>query len=318
MSRGSGVRAGGARASGARGGLRVPPPLMRLGVRQLGRRCLNPALSWQAQRTRLGRLDRPTRLPRGTDVTVQTIGGVRTEVVTAGVQHRAATVIHFHGGGYCLGSASTARSWAAHLSAQVGCKVALPEYRLAPEYRYPAALEDARSVVVALTGDPDAGSLVLSGDSAGGGLALAVALSMRDDGQDLPAGCILLSPWLDLGRDRGADPELVRRDLMLSPAWLDACARAYADPSSWSESLVSPLCATHAGLMPLLVQAGTDEILAPDADLLAASAAAAGVDVTYSRWPRMWHDFMLQPSMVATADSALAQAAWFVAKVTAS
>jgi len=80
---------------------------------------------------------------------------------------------------------------------------------------------------------------------------------------------------------------------------------------------VSPLCAPHAGLMPLLVQAGTDEILAPDADLLAASAGAAGVDVTYSKWPGMWHDFMLQPGMVATADSALAQAAWFVAKVTA-
>jgi epsilon-lactone hydrolase len=323
MSRGSGVRVSGApvsgaSAGGARGGLRVPPSLMRLGVRQLGRRCLNPALSWQVQRSRLELLDRPTRLPRGTKVTVQTIGGVRTEVVTAGVQHRAATVIHFHGGGYCLGSPSTARSWAAHLSAEAGCKVVLPEYRLAPEHRYPAALEDARSVVAALMGDQNAGSLVLSGDSAGGGLALALALSMRDDGQELPAGCILLSPWLDLGRDRGADPDLVRRDLMLSPAWLDACARAYADPSSWPEGLVSPLCAPHAGLMPLLVQAGTDEILAPDADLLAASARAAGVDVTYSRWPRMWHDFMLQPGMVATADSALAQAAWFVAKVTTS
>ena len=322
MSRGSGVRdsgvrVGGARASGARGGLRVPAPLMRLGVRQLGRRCLNPALSWQVQRRRLELLDRPARLPRGTDVTVQTIGGVRAEVVTAGVRHRAATVIHFHGGGYCLGSASTVRSWAAHLSAEVGCKVVVPEYRLAPEHRYPAALEDARSVVAALMGDPDAGSLVLSGDSAGAGLALALALSLRDDGQQLPAGCILLSPWLDLGRDRGADPDLVRRDQMLSPAWLDACARAYADPSCWTDGLVSPLCAPHAGLMPLLVQAGTDEILAPDADLLAASAGAAGVDVTYSKWPGMWHDFMLQPGMVATADSALAQAAWFVAQVTA-
>jgi acetyl esterase/lipase len=291
---------------------------MRLGVRQLGGRCLNPALSWQVQRSRLDMLDRPTRLPRGTDVTVQTIGGVRTEVVTAGAQGSAATVVHFHGGGFCLGSASTARSWAAHLSAEVGCKVVLPEYRLAPEHRYPAALEDARSVVDALMGDPETGSLVMSGDSAGGGLALALAVSMRDDDQKLPAGCILLSPWLDLGRDRSADPDLVRRDLMLSPAWLDACAHAYADPSSWSDGLVSPLCAPHAGLMPLLVQSGTDEILAPDADLLAASARAAGVDVTCSRWPRMWHDFMLQPGMVATADSALAQAAWFVSKVTAS
>jgi len=313
MSRGSGTRAG-----GARGGLRVPPVLMRLGVRQLGGRCLNPALSWQVQRSRLEMLDRTTRLPRGTDVSVQTISGIRSEVVTAGVQHRAATVIHFHGGGYCLGSASTVRSWAAHLSAEAGCKVVLPEYRLAPEHRYPAALEDARSVVAALMGDPETGSLVMSGDSAGGGLALALALSMRDAGQELPAGCILLSPWLDLGRDRSADQDLMRRDLMLSPAWLEACANAYADPSLWSDSLVSPLCAPHAGLMPLLIQSGTDEILAPDADLLAASAGAAGVDVTYSRWPRMWHDFMLHPGLVAAAESALDQAAWFVRRVTAS
>jgi acetyl esterase/lipase len=298
---------------------------MRLGVRQLGRRCLNPALPWQVQRSRLALLERAERLPRGTDVTVQTIGGVRAEVV--GAPDAARTVIHFHGGGYCIGSVGTVRPWAAYLSAAAGCRVVLPDYRQAPEYPFPAALEDARAVVAALTGEqltgqhttpePDAGSLVLSGDSAGGGLALALSLSMRDDGLELPAGCILLSPWLDLGRDRGADPDLVRRDAMLSPAWLDACARAYADPSSWSDSLVSPLCAAHAGLMPLLVQGGTDEILSPDSELLAASARAAGVDVTYSRWPRMWHDFMLQPGMLAAADSALAQAAWFVGKVTA-
>jgi acetyl esterase/lipase len=288
---------------------------MRVGVRQIGSRCLNPALSWQVQRSRLEQLGKTTRLPRGTDVTVQTIGGVRAEVVSAGAPDSAATVVHFHGGGYCVGSASTVRSWAAHLSAAVGCKVVLPEYRLAPDHRYPAGLDDARAVVAALTGETGAGALVLSGDSAGAGLALALSLSIRDDGRELPAGCILLSPWLDLGRDRHADADLVRRDLMLSPGWLDACARAYADPSSWSDSLVSPLCGSHAGLMPLLVQAGTEEILAPDADLLAASATAAGVDVTYSRWPRMWHDFMLQPGMLAAADSALAQAAWFVSKV---
>jgi epsilon-lactone hydrolase len=120
----------------------------------------------------------------------------------------------------------------------------------------------------------------LSGDSAGGGLALALVLSLRDEGQELPAGCILLSPWLDLGRDRRAVPDLVHRDV-------------------------------------LLIQAATDELLAPDAELLAASASAAGVDVTYTRWPRMWHDFVLQPGLLAAADSALAQAAWFVGQVTA-
>jgi acetyl esterase/lipase len=140
---------------------------------------------------------------------------------------------------------------------------------------------------------------------------------MRDAGKDLPAGCILLSPWLDLGRDRRSAADLVRRDVLLSPDWLDACARAYADPSAWTDPLVSPLRAAHSGLPPLLIQAATSELLAPDAALLAASASAAGVDVTYSRWPGLWHDFVLQPGLLSAADSALAQSAWFVRKVTA-
>jgi acetyl esterase/lipase len=193
----------------------------------------------------------------------------------------------------------------------------LPEYRLAPEHPYPAAFEDARAVAEALLREAAPGSVVVSGDSAGGGLALALTASMRDEGKDLPAGCILLSPWLDLGRDRRSAADLVRRDVLLSPDWLDACARAYASPSAWPDPLVSPLRAGHSGLPPLLIQAATSELLAPDAALLAASASAAGVDVTYSRWPGLWHDFVLQPGLLSAADSALAQSAWFVRKVTA-
>ena len=301
----------------ARPELRVPPAVMRLGARQLGRRCLDPALPWTVQRTRLDQLTKTSLLPHGTTVVKQVIGGVPAEVVSARAAGSQTTVIHFHGGGYCVGSANTPRSWAAHLSARTGCRVVLPEYRLAPEHPHPAALEDARAVLKALSGELTPGSVVLSGDSAGGGLALALVLSLRDEGRKLPAGCILLSSWLDLGRDRRAVPDLVRRDVILSPDWLDACARAYAAPDAWADPLVSPLRAAHAGLPPLLIQAGTSELLAPDAELLAASASAAGVNVTYTRWPRMWHDFMLQPGLVAAADSALAQAAWFIGQVTA-
>ena len=302
----------------ARRGLRLPPAVMRLGVRQLGRRCLDPALPWPVQRTRLDQLTGASLLPRGTTVAEQAIAGVPAKVMSSRAAGSHPTVIHFHGGGYCVGSARSVRSWAAHLSAQAGCRVVLPEYRLAPEHPHPAALEDARAVLRALSGETEPGSVVVSGDSAGGGLALALVLWMREEGLELPAGCILLSPWLDLSRDRRAVPGLVRRDVLLSPDWLDACARAYADPSAWPGHLVSPLRAAHSGLPPLLIQAGTDELLAPDAELLAASASAAGVDVTYTRWPRMWHDFALQPGLLAAADSALAQASWFVSKVTAS
>ena len=301
----------------ARRGLRLPPAVMRLGVRQLGRRCLDPALPWPVQRTRLDQLTGASLLPRGTTVAEQAIAGVPAKVVSSRAAGSHPTVIHFHGGGYCVGSARSVRSWAAHLSAQAGCRVVLPEYRLAPEHPHPAALEDARAVLRALSGETEPGSVVVSGDSAGGGLALALVLWMREEGLELPAGCILLSPWLDLSRDRRAVPGLVRRDVLLSPDWLDACARAYADPSAWPGHLVSPLRAAHCGLPPLLIQAGTSELLAPDSELLAASASAAGVDVTYTRWPRMWHDFALQPGLLAAADSALAQASWFVSQVTA-
>jgi epsilon-lactone hydrolase len=295
---------------------RVPPAVLRQAARQIGGRCLDPALPWPVQRTRLDQLFRKSLLPRGTTVAEQEIAGLRTEVVSTRPAAAQPTVVHFHGGGYCVGSALTPRSWAAYLSAQTGSRVVLPEYRLAPERPYPVALEDARAVLAAVSGEVGSGSVVVSGDSAGGGLALALLLALRDEGQDLPAGCILLSPWLDLGRDRRADPDLVRRDVVLTPDWLEACARAYAAPETWGDPSVSPLRAAHSGLPPLLIQAGTDELLAPDSGLLAASASAAGTDVTYTRWPRLWHDFALQPGLLAAADSALAQSAWFIGTVT--
>jgi epsilon-lactone hydrolase len=297
-------------------GVRVPPAVLRLGARQVGRHVLNPDLPWEVQRRRLDIFMAGSPVPRGTSVSEIVMNGVRSEVVTNGGSGTERTLIHFHGGGYCVGSARMARTWAAHLSARAACRVVLPEYRLAPEHAYPAALDDARAVIKAVSADAAPAEILVSGDSAGGGLALALALALRDAGEALPAGCILLSPWLDLSRDRRAVPELVRRDVLLSPRWLEACARAYA--SRLTDPSVSPLLADHGGLPPLLVQAGSDDLLAPDAELLAGAASAAGVNVTYSRWPGMWHNFTLQPGLLAAADSAVSQAAWFARAVTGS
>jgi monoterpene epsilon-lactone hydrolase len=299
----------------------LPPAVLRQGVRQLGRRALDPALPWETQRRRLDKLMGAAPLPKGTTVTRRDLNGVPAEVVTAGRAEPDRVVVHFHGGGYCVGSPGTARTWAARLSASAGCQVVLPEYRLAPEHPYPAAVDDARAGLEALLADFAPARVVVSGDSAGGGLALALLLARRDAGQALPAGCILLSPWLDLGQDRSENPDLVRRDILLSPLWLAACAAAYAGASGsagLADPAVSPLLADHEGLPPLLIQAGTDELLAPDAERLTAKATAAGVDVTLTKWPRMWHDFALQPGLLAAANSALAQAAWHVTRVTAS
>jgi epsilon-lactone hydrolase len=308
-------------------GVRLPPAFFRPGIRQLGRRVLDPALTWEEQRRRFDAVMRASLVPRGTRVTTTVLNGVPAEVVTAGraaldgaaagPAHRERTVLHLHGGGYCVGSPRMARTWAAHLSAQAACRVVLPEYRLAPPHAHPAALDDARAVLDALLGEAGPDAVVVSGDSAGGGLALSLVLALRDAGARLPAGCILMSPWLDLTRDRWAEPALVRKDRLLNPPWLEACAAAYAGRSQWADPSVSPLRAAHHGLPPLLIQAAGHDLLQPDAEALAASAATAAVDVTYTRWPHMWHDFFLLPGLVAAADSALAQSAWFVETVTA-
>jgi epsilon-lactone hydrolase len=317
--------------------VRIPPALVRLGARQVSRRVHDPRLPWEVQRRRLDMLMGSWPLPRGTSVTKTAWNGVPVEVVTAGRTRprtragsagqatgpaggtAAVTVVHFHGGGYCVGSPAEARDWAAHLSARAGCRVVLPEYRLAPEHPYPAAVDDAQAVVSAVLGEAASDAVVVSGDSAGGGLALGAALVSPGtaDCASRLAGCILLSPWLDLTADRSAVPELVRRDVVLSPAWLDACAQTYAPPADRAQPMVSPLHASLGGLPPLLIQCGTDDLLAPDAENLAVRAAAAGVDVTCSRWPGMWHDFALQPDITAAGGRALAQAARFVARVSA-
>jgi len=296
-------------------GPRLPPALLRLGAGQLNRLALNPALPFEVQRRRLGRLMSSSPVPGGASVERTVLGGVPAEVVTAGGPPPGRTVVHFHGGGYCVGSARMARTWAAHLAAAASCRVVLPEYRLAPEHPHPAALDDAAAVLGALRASAGPGGIIGSGDSAGAGLVLALALALRDRGEPLPAGCVLISPWLDLSADRHADPGLVRRDVLLTPRWLQACAIAYAGRAALADPAVSPLLGEHGGLPPLLIQAGSDDVLLPDADKLAMSAAAAGTDVTYTRWPRMWHDFALQPGLLAAADSALAQVAWFVRRV---
>jgi len=308
-------------------GPRLPPPVARLTARPLSRYVLSPALPWDVQRRRLDRFLGSSPLPRGTTIEPATLNGVPAEVVTTPQTRSGVTVLHFHGGGYCVGSPRIVRAWAARLSRGARCRVVLAGYRLAPEHPHPAALDDARAVAAALLPDaplpntvlPDTvpAPVVVSGDSAGGGLALALLLARRDAGQALPAGAMLAAPWLDLTADRRSEPALVRRDTVLSPAWLDACAAAYSGSADRADPSISPLLADLAGLPPLLIQAGSDDLLAPDARRLAAAASAAGADVTYTRWPGLGHDFVLQPGVLAAADSALAQAAWFVAQVTA-
>lgn len=168
--------------------LRLPPGLIRPCVRQIGRWVLDPGLPWEVQRRRLDQVTRSSPVPRGTSITGRVLNGVRAEVVTAGGACPKRTVLHFHGGGYCIGSPRMMRAWAAHLSARAGCRVVVPDYRLAPAHPHPAGLDDARAVMDALLAEGAPASIVVSGDSAGGGLALGFVLALRDAGKTFPPG----------------------------------------------------------------------------------------------------------------------------------
>lgn len=300
------------------GAFRVPAALVRQGARLTSRRALNPALPWKVQRRRLDWLVGIWPLLGHPSAERTDLNGVPADVVP-GSGTAAVTVVHFHGGGYCVGSPEESRDWARHVSAQSGCRLILPDYRLAPEHPYPAAVDDARTALEAVLAEADPGTVIVSGDSAGGGLALMLAqgeVAARE--KPRLAGCMLMSPWLDLTADWRADPELVRRDVVLTPAWLEACAAAYARDADRAQPEVSPLLGDLAGLPPLLIQCGSDDLVAPDAVRLADRARAAGVDVTSTRWPGLWHNFPLQPGLIADADAAVAQTVGFIARVRAT
>src|SRR5262249_48775152 len=301
--------------------LRLPPGLPRLAARPIGRPGPGPGPPLGAQRRRLDRVVRTLPVPRGTSVTGRVLDGVRAEVVTASGVRPERTVVHFHGGGYCIGSPRMMRAWAAHLSAQAHCRVVVPDYRLAPAHPHPAGLDDARAVLNALFGEDAPGSVVVSGDSAGAGLALSLLPAPRDAGAKPPPRGMLMSPWLDPHPGPPARAGPVRTPPVVPPRGPGAGGARPRPPrprAAGAPPRSSPLLARHDGLPPLLLQAASDELLAPDAERAAASASAAGADVTYTKWPRMWHDFILQPGLVAAADSAVSQAAWFVTTVTGS
>jgi monoterpene epsilon-lactone hydrolase len=194
------------------------------------------------------------------------------------------------------------------------CGVA--NYRLAPEAPYPAALTDALQVYeTILSRGFEPRNIVLAGDSAGAGLALALALKLRDSGKTIPAGLALMSPWVNLVRTRpSAFPD--KKDPILSTAWINNCAHDYLAGDIQHPELVSPLMANLAGLPPVFIQVAKDEILLEDSRELSAKLRAAGVAVEYQEFPGLWHIFHLHAGWLRAADEALKGIAAFVLRVT--
>ncbi len=188
-------------------------------------------------------------------------------------------VLYLHGGAYVAGSLDSHRSLCARLAQATAREVLAVDYRLAPEHPFPAGLDDAVAVYRdVLASGRDAPQVVVAGDSAGGGLAAALLLRLRDERDPRPAGAVLLSPWLDLTMTADAVTSRAETDPMLREATLRRSAAAYAG-EDLRHPLVSPVFADPAGLPPLLVLVGTAEILLDDSRTFAERAAAAGVEV---------------------------------------
>jgi acetyl esterase/lipase len=248
------------------------------------------------------------------------VGGVgRTRVTEAGLTvevlapergDSAGVILYLHGGAFCLGAARTHRSITTRLAVESGLPVWVPEYRLAPEHPYPAALDDALACYERLLADGFAPrQLVLAGDSAGGSLALALALRLRDSGRELPAGLMMMSPVADaalsgpsVAANAGLDP-MIRRD------WVAQGIAWYACPAGVEAH--QPLSTDLSGLPPMLVQAGDREILLSDSLMLAEHARKCGVDCRLEVHEERWHVFHLQAAYLASARAALRAMALF-------
>lgn len=247
----------------------------------------------------------------GTAVVPTRAGDVPVEWVQAPAADEQKTILYLHGGGYVIGSTATHRSLASRLSAASSARVLVVDYRLAPEHPFPAAVEDALTTYRwALDEGQKPEKMAIAGDSAGGGLTLALLVSIRDAGLPMPACGICLSPWVDLeGRGATVAPGAVD-DPMVTLDGIAGMAAAYAG-GQLDAPLASPLHADLGGLPPLLIQVGTREILLDDARRIAARARAAGVNVTLEEEAGLIHVWQLFPNL-PESDQAVARIGAFL------
>lgn len=287
----------------------LPVPVARTMVRLALRPALGPTVKVTRQRRLLELVAKVIPTPSPVRVEASTLGGRPADVVSGPVSDPDRAILYLHGGGYTLGSPRTHRALAAHLAATAGAAVHVLDYRMAPEDPYPAALDDAVAAFAALVARGL--RVAVAGDSAGGGLALALAARLRDAGGPVPTALALVSPWADLTLEGvGEDP----RDPLLTRAWLLACASRYAGPDGPSpeDPGLSPLHGDLGGLPPTIVHGAEQEILLADVERLARALERAGTPVTYRRLDGVWHVVHLQAGSLAPATEAVADLGRFL------
>jgi acetyl esterase/lipase len=269
--------------------------------------------SLQELRTFLDEMSAQGQLPQGTRVEKTMIESTPAEWVSGPGARDDRTILFLHGGGYSLGSCKSHRELAARIAVASEASALVIEYRLAPEHPFPAGLDDAVAAYRwLLRSGKKPGNIIIAGDSAGGGLTLATLLSLRDAGDPLPAGAVLLSPWTDLATTGESHKTRADADPMLGTAGMPQTVRHYIGDMDPKTPLASPLYAELRGLPPIMIHVGNDEILLDDSTQFTERARAAGVDVNLEVWEGMWHVFPSLAGAVPEAREAIEKIGQFV------
>jgi epsilon-lactone hydrolase len=256
----------------------------------------------------------------GSNIESILLGGIATEQIepklaTSKSTNSECAVLHLHGGAFFGGSLNTHRDLGIGIANKSGATVYMLSYRLAPEHPYPAALKDGLAAYQALLEKgylPN--QIMLSGDSAGGNLALALLVHLRDLKIALPAAAVLISPFLDMTLSADSFKNNASRDPMLTEAILKRGADAYRKDIELADARISPIFADLSGLPPMLIQVGSEEVLLDDSLRLAQFAQRAGVEVDCHVFEGMWHNFQMMYAFAKTADDALEEIGQFIKK----
>ena len=249
-------------------------------------------------------------IAEGCTATTLDLGGVPAEHITPAAAS-GGTMLYLHGGGHVFGSTRSHRHLVSRLAAAAGVDAWHIDYRLAPEHPYPAGLEDAVAAYRALLArGVEPARLVVGGESAGGNLATALLLRLRDLDLPQPAGLYLLSPWLDMGTTAAAYTQVGARDPMIAADRIGAMGKLYLGERP-DDAFTSPVRADPAGLPPMLIQVGTEEVLLSDSTTFATNAALCGIDITLRVWPEMPHAWPLFHPFIRAGLAAIDEAgAW--------
>lgn len=283
--------------------MRAPSMVLRVGLRAMRPIVTSNRLSMNSKRRLVDVIAGASKVPSWVTVKVDSLAGIPIQRVMPRSAQPDVAVLFFHGGGYASGTATGYRGFGGALADAAGAEVILVDYRLAPEHPYPAALDDAFSVYRELR--QQVPTIAVAGDSAGGGLTLALAQRIRDNTLPAPAALGLICPWLDLAADQSGTRTAGRDPLIIPPLIAEWCA-FYAGEHDASDPGISPIHGDLTSLPPIVMHSAGDDPLAVDADKLeyAMAAQSSGV-LIHRRFTKLWHDFHLQAGFLADADRAV-------------